>query len=145
MTEVAREYLEGRPGYDRADVLDIARLQAAAEAQALYSEAELIVCDTDLTVIQVWWEEKYGALPQELNVALAERSERAYLLMQPDLPWAADPLRENPDDRARLFERYQRLLAASPFPYRVVSGTDDARWTSALAAVRALYPELVPD
>ena len=37
--------------------------EVAFLARALESGDSLIVCDTDLTVIQVWWEEKYGALP----------------------------------------------------------------------------------
>lgn len=113
-----------------------------AEEAALLSDAELVICDTDLTVIHVWWEEKFGPLPQELNVALGDRAERGYLLLKPDIAWSEDPLRENPDDRARLFERYEQLLAAGPFPYAVVEGEGEARWASLLAGVRAIYPEL---
>jgi nicotinamide riboside kinase len=143
--EVAREYLAGRSGYDRNDLLAIARAQLEAEQSAVLSDAALIVCDTDLTVIQVWWEEKYGPLPQELNAALGDRGERAYLLMQPDLPWAPDPLREHAADRERLYTRYEELLAAGPFPFAEVAGLDEDRFGAALEAVRAFYPELVPD
>lgn len=145
MAEAARDYLAGRSGYDARDLRAIARAQVEAEEAAVLSDAELIVCDTDLTVIHVWWEEKFGALPQELNVALGDRSERGYLLLKPDLPWSADPLRENPHDRIRLYERYAQLLAAGPFPYAVVEGEGEARWASLLEGVRTIYPELAAD
>jgi len=143
VTEVARRYLAGREDYDAADLRAIARAQIESEEAALLSDAPLIVCDTDLTVIQVWWEEKFGALPQELNVALGDRYERGYLLLKPDLPWIEDPLRENPHDRERLYARYEQLLAAGPFPYAVVEGEGEARWSSLLAGVRAIYPDLL--
>ncbi len=144
MHEVARDYLAGRPEYDIRDLRTIARAQVEAEQMAQLSDGH-IVCDTDLTVIQVWWEESFGPLPQELNVALGDRSERAYLLLKPDLPWTEDPLREHPHDRERLYERYEQLLAAGPFPYAVVEGQGEARWESLLAGVRAIYPELLED
>jgi len=43
--------------YGPADVLEIARAQFDAEAAALRSGAPVVVADTDLTVIRVWWEE----------------------------------------------------------------------------------------
>jgi nicotinamide riboside kinase len=140
--EVAREYLAGRDGYDEADVLEIARLQAAAETTALAEGHRLVICDTDLTVIRIWWEDKFGPLPERLISLFAARAERAYLLLQPDLPWEPDPLRENPKDRDRLFGRYEALLGADAAPYRVVSGSEDQRFQSALAAIDALLPDL---
>ncbi len=136
--EVARAYLTGREAYTPADVLAIAAAQEAAEARALESGSGLIVCDTDLTVIQVWWEEKYGAAPPPLAEALDRRPPRAYLLLEPDLAWAPDPLRENPNDRERLFARYRELLEAGPFPFRRVTGEGEARLANALAAVGRL-------
>ncbi|MDZ7669285.1 MAG: ATP-binding protein [Gammaproteobacteria bacterium] len=55
--EAARDYLRGRPGYDRGDVLAIARAQLEAERAAVERAETVVVADTDLTVIQVWWED----------------------------------------------------------------------------------------
>lgn len=120
--EVARDYLAGRRSYTAADVLAIADAQTAAEAAALEQGSQVVVADTDLTVIQVWWEEKYGALDPWLGDALAARSARRYLLPRPDIPWEFDPLRESPLDRPRLHERYRALLSAGAFPFAEVSG-----------------------
>ena len=102
----------------------------------------LLVCDTDLLVIRVWWEEKIGALPEELIELQTLASSRAYLLTRPDLPWEPDPLRENPTDRPRLYGRYLSLLDRSPHSYAIVEGTGDDRFENALSAIRALFPDL---
>ena len=136
VAEVARQYLSGRSGYERDDVLCIARRQQAAE-QAAVSAAPLVVADTDLTVIQVWWEEKYGPLDPWLADALAARSERRYLLPAPDLPWKLDPLRESPHDRPRLHARYRELLEQGPFPFAEVTGKGSRRFRQARERVEA--------
>jgi nicotinamide riboside kinase len=132
VTEAARVYLAGRSGYTCTDVLGIARQQLETEQQALAQGAPLVVADTDLTVIQVWWEEKYGKLDPWLTEALRARTPRRYLVTRPDLPWEPDPLRESANDRERLHGRYLEILAADPFPYFEVSGTGSERFTRAL-------------
>lgn len=135
VSEAARDYLRGRTNYDRDDVLAIARAQLAAEHSALERAESVAVADTDLTVIQVWWQEKYGELDPWLIEALARRTPRRYLLPQPDLPWEFDPLRESPHDRERLHERYRALLEADLFPFAEVFGLGEARFEGAREAV----------
>jgi len=130
--EVARDYLSGRLDYTSEDVLQIAEMQIAQEKALRAVTRGLLICDTDISVIQIWWQEKYGDLVAEVEAALAARSPRVYLLLQPDLPWQPDPLRENPDDQERLFDRYVAMLEDSGFPFRVVSGQGNARIRSAL-------------
>ncbi len=137
--EMSRDYLSGREDYSSDDVLEIARLQIEAEAQAHASTDGLVICDTDLLVIQLWWEERYGALPDILAHALNSQRERAYLLLSPDIEWKADPLRKNPADGERFFNRFQAMLAAGPHPYRIVSGSGRTREESAVSAVTELF------
>jgi nicotinamide riboside kinase len=127
----------GGPGkrYTRHDVLAIARAQLATETAALASGAPVVVADTDLSVIRVWWEERYGALDPWLLHALRELTPRRYLLALPDLPWVPDSLRESPHDRARLLERYRLVLAELGFPYAEIGGAGAVRFERALAVV----------
>jgi nicotinamide riboside kinase len=147
VTEIAREYLSGRTSYAAEDVLAIARRQLERETAARARTGGLLILDTDLTVIQVWWEEKYGQLPDELVEALEQRTERAYLLLAPDLPWTEDPLREHPHDRDRLFERYRQILAGGDFPHAIVSGHHGDRLTRALSVIEELFggPAMPPE
>lgn len=135
---------DSSPLYGPEDLLAIARAQLAAERAAVSSGVPLVVADTDLTVIQVWWQEKYGELDPWLAGALAARSARRYLLALPDLPWEPDPLRESPLDRERLLGRYRELLGAGAFPHAEVGGTGHERFERALAIVRRWLAE-APD
>jgi len=141
VAEVAREYLAGRSSYDADDLLAIAKAQLTAEQNALAEGTGLIICDTDLQVIQVWWQEKFGELDPWLEDALDQRTERRYLLSAPDLPWEPDPLRESRDDRERLFDRYARLLRDEPFAFAEVRGTGQIRFERALQTVQAWLAE----
>lgn len=140
--EIARQYLEGRTSYEPSDVLEIARRQIEAEREARATHRGLLLCDTDVLVIRIWWREKYGALPGLLARAAPEPGARGYLLLSPDLPWTPDPLRESPADRGRLFDLHVAELALARLPHRVVRGLRDDRLASALAHVESLVGAL---
>ena len=141
--EYAREYFESRPPgrYDGSDLLAIAQAQQAAEARAvrLARPGQCVIADTDHTVVEIWWSERLGASTAPLD-ALRQRAPRprAYLLCRPDLPWEPDPLRENPTDRDRLFQRYLALLLQRGERFRVVWGTGAERLRRGSAGFEAL-------
>ena len=100
-------------------------------------QSQLAFADTDLQVLHIWWQEKFGPAPRSLSMAYALQSERHYLLCEPDMPWTADPLRENPHDRDRLFALYETDLQQRGLPYSRIAGVDDARVAQAVSAVEA--------
>ena len=136
--EYAREYLASRTRYDTDDVLAIARGQHRAEA-AIARNADLIFADTDLVVIKIWWQVRFGGshtrIDTQLNADLSNSRSRCYLLPTPDIPWIFDPLRENPKDRLALHARYRALLDSLGVRYLEVSGSPDQRLDRAAAAV----------
>ncbi|MBC7447083.1 MAG: ATP-binding protein [Hymenobacteraceae bacterium] len=143
--EFAREYLLALPdpgAYTLADLEAIARGQLAAESQrvGLLPAGAPLFCDTDLLVILIWAEERFGHCPAWLRTAALDPT--AYhlrLLLHPDLPWEPDPLREAPDpaERARLFQRYRATLRAANLPFTEICGTGEARYAAAARAVTA--------
>ena len=146
--EVAREYFRNqvldKNGYEAQDVLEIARLQLAAEQTLIDADPQLIICDTDLLVLRIWWEEKYGLLDPWLKEALLRRSKRRYLLMFPDIPWEPDPLRDAPHDRMRLVARYQQTLTEDGFPYVEIHGTGEIRIEAGIKQVRTWLVDADP-
>jgi nicotinamide riboside kinase len=145
VNEVAREFLAGKTSYDVDDLLAIAKAQLSAEQNALAEGTGLVICDTDLQVIQIWWQEKSGELDPWLEDALSERTQRRYLLAAPDLPWEPDPLRESADDRERLFGRYAATLRDEPFAFAEVRGNGGLRFERALQLVQAWLAEPMSD
>jgi nicotinamide riboside kinase len=136
--EYSRSYLHGRTSYDADDVLAIAQGQHAAEIAAGHGEP-LLFADTDLVVIKVWWEVRYGGSHAWVDTALAAQlsgaRRRCYLVPTPDIPWAPDPLREHPRDRPALHARYLKLLAALGAEYLEVTGSPRQRLDTASEAV----------
>ena len=71
---------------------------------------KLLICDTNLLVIKVWLNYKYGTCPQWIIDAIKNTHYDLYLLTAIDLPWQPDHLRENPNDREELFKIYLKEL-----------------------------------
>ncbi|MDZ7825913.1 MAG: ATP-binding protein [Gammaproteobacteria bacterium] len=135
--EQARPWLATRDNrYQEADLAAIARRQWEAEATTRARAGDL-VADTDLTVIRIWSEVRYGRCDDWILQRLAERPPAHYLLPRPDLPWTPDPQRETPDpmERQALHERYRQLLDELGHPWAEVAGQGEARLASALDAV----------
>lgn len=135
--EYARAFLEARGGdYQEADLVTIARGQVEAVAQAAKARPALLISDTDLVVVRIWSLERFGRVAPAIDRMLREATWDLTLLLTPDLPWAPDPLRVNPRDRDRLFDRYQAELHRLGRPFVVIAGDD--RLASAQRAIADL-------
>lgn len=144
VSEASRGYLEARLRlntdyrYTPSDLLSIAQIQHAAETMSFDPDRLPLVCDTDLLVLIVWSEEKFGEvipwISQTFNEVIT-RNNRHYLLCDWKIPWADDPLRENPDDRERLFNIYLEKLNNLSLPYTIISGDEEQRLAQAKALI----------
>lgn len=134
--EFARPWFAARQRthYELDDIIAIARGQLALEAQ-LAQGAQWLVCDTSVLVCIIWAEVRFGFCPDELAVLWRPQDYALHLLLEPDLPWQADPLRENPIDRDVLFQRYESALQAQEIAVVRVSGLGEARLSCARAAL----------
>jgi NadR type nicotinamide-nucleotide adenylyltransferase len=130
--EYARKYLEeiNRP-YTYQDILVIAQKQWDQENSAA-SNTELLFCDTDFCVTNIWCKVKYGKCHEWITEKLEQNNYGLYLLCDIDLPWQYDPLREHPEMRSELFGMYCDLLQEHRFNYRVVTGTGEERLQNAI-------------
>jgi NadR type nicotinamide-nucleotide adenylyltransferase len=122
--EYGRKYLEENgPAYNQSDLLAISKGMVIWEAKMSFIAKNLLFCDTDLIMMKVWYEVKYGECHPWILNQLKSNPYDYYLLCAPDLPWQEDPLRENPNMRDELFERYHDELVDSNIDYSVISGT----------------------
>ena len=142
--EVAREYLEklDRP-YAYEDLLQIGKQQMRTEDELAMQANNYLFCDTDLRVIQVWSQHRFGKVDPWVLEEIARRTYDLILLCATDLPWQADPLREHPDleMRQQFFEIYKQLSQASGFPWILISGDTAERLSTAIQAVESLKKE----
>jgi len=136
--EFAREYLEERNDeYTEADLLAIAKGQITAENSS--KAGNIVICDTDLITIKIWSNYKYGRCDPWIISQIQNRKYHLHLLCFPDIPWEADPLRENPDNREHLYHLYKNELMVNEFPFVEIKGEKTIRLQTAIAAIGKIF------
>ena len=124
--EYARNYLMERGGnYSREDLDKIARGQF--ESWNMQSDQDFLISDTEMVVMKVWSEFKYGSSSHTINSLLHNQDFDHYFLCRPDIPWEDDPLRENPDQRDQLFTLYVHELESLGVSFSIVEGNLEER------------------
>jgi NadR type nicotinamide-nucleotide adenylyltransferase len=139
--EYARGYLEGLGcDYNENDLLEIAKGQLQQEDELVAKAKEYLICDTDLYVLKVWSEAKYGYCNKEILEAIAQRKYDLYLLTYIDVLWTDDPLREHPapHEREYFYKQYAEIVQNSGVPWIDVRGNEQQRMEQSLNAIKAL-------
>jgi nicotinamide riboside kinase len=95
----------------------------------------IIICDTTFITVKIWSDHIFGSAPKEVTDALTEYHYDLYLLLDIDMPWQDDPLRDFPTLREHFMEVWHRELNAINANYVVISGTGQQRYDSAVQAI----------
>ena len=134
--EAAREYAERvQRVLTLDDVEPIARRTIILDDAAAATKPPLIVLDTDLVSTVVYSREYFRACPKWVVAAARKRRGDLYLLCDIDLPWQADGVRDLPDGRAAMHERFLAALKEFGCTFARVSGAGEARLQRAIATV----------
>ena len=135
--EFAREYVEKLPHhYTFDDVEAIAKVQVEQYQATKLSSEHLFFFDTWLIITKVWFNWVFGRTPEWLDNQIRDCPIDFFLLCRPDLPWEADPVRENGgENRLKLFDQYRNELNHYGFNFAEIGGIGDDRLQSAIAAI----------
>jgi len=138
--DVSRSYLQlhGKE-YNRNDILEIAKQIIAMEDSALSENKKIWFTDNDLINIKIWLHFYKWEVPDWLEKVIMQRKPDLFLLMNYDLPWQQDELRQNPNDREILFNRFSNELAKTNVPVTLISGKETNRFQNAVTAISHLY------
>jgi len=125
--------------YQQSDLLSILQGQFDLESKVMMTNPELMVCDTGPLVIKVWSLFKYGNVDPRVERAVQSYHADLYILPDPiGVPFEADPLRENPDNRMEIFQLYLNLLTQLDIPFLVATGSFENRLHQLKDAVDAI-------
>lgn len=102
------------------------------------SANKILICDTNLIVIKIWSEYKYGSCPDWIVNEISKSNYHLHLLTYIDIPWKEDPQREHPDKRDHLYKKYIEELEFWNFRYIEIKGVMKERFTKAVSAINAL-------
>lgn len=137
VNEFARGYLQNlNRDYNQSDLIEIAKGQIKLEEEAYFLNPKNVICDTSLEVIKIWSQFKYQSCNPFIEHSMHQRRPNLYLLMSTDLPWESDPLRENPDDREKLFDLYKNELVSSKVPFYEIYGNGEERFKMAKEVIK---------
>lgn len=137
--EYAREYIDNLDSpYQKHDINLIARGQVKSEDLLMQSSNKILICDTNLLVIKIWSEHKYGHCEGWIIDEISKRTYDLHFLTYINLPWADDPQREHPHMRAYFYELYKKELESRHLKFIEVKGDMDNRFITAVSAINAL-------
>ncbi|BAU52174.1 AAA family ATPase [Mucilaginibacter gotjawali] len=134
--EFAREYCEKLtqpPTWQ--DEVNMFYGQVALEDELLPQASRLLICDTTFITVKIWSEYTFGKSPQEVLDELPKRTYDLYLLLNIDLPWEEDPLRDFPHLRGHFMEVWHKELDELNANYKVISGTGFERHNNAVKVI----------
>lgn len=138
--EVSRKYLiEKGSDYSVEDIYAIAKLQKETENKdSLKSKSNYLICDTELICILVWLDFYSYPIERWLIETIEKDNYELYLLMNIDIKWEKDELRNNPYDRVVIFKRFIYFLEKFNKNYKIISGTGIERYQNALNEINHL-------
>lgn len=118
-----------------AALVEIAQTHDAMTQAARTRAVDMLILDTDPLMTAVWADMMFGARDPWFAgfTAVAD----LYLLLDIDIPWVDDGLRiyGGHEERAKFFALSRAELDRRRVAYEVISGTGDARYEQALAAI----------
>jgi nicotinamide riboside kinase len=105
------------------------------DTKSRHSAAQWLFLDTWDVVLNIWHSYRFGYVPTYLEAFRKRTPIDHYLLCKADLPWVADPMRENQHDRDQLFDLYLAHLRDSDCSFSIISGSGDERHAQAVQAL----------
>jgi NadR type nicotinamide-nucleotide adenylyltransferase len=134
--EYAREYCDALtepPTWQ--DEINMFHGQIALENQLLPQANRILICDTTFITVKIWSDQMFGQAPQQVLDELTHHHYDYYLLLNIDLPWEDDPLRDFPNMREHFMQIWHKELQALNASYIVISGLGDERYQQAITAI----------
>lgn len=109
------------------DTDQIATGQMALEDKHARLADRLLIQDTDLLSTAVYSEHYFGQCLSSIQRVAQERRPDLYLLLEIDVPWVPDDVRDRGTRREEMQQLFRNAIAASGTPYVVIKGSWDER------------------
>lgn len=134
--EYAREYCAALTApCTWQDEINMFRGQLDLEKQMLPHANKILICDTTFITVKIWSDHMFGESSREVIDELPKHPYDLYLLMDIDLPWQNDPLRDFPHMREHFMEVWHKELQALNANYYLISGSDKERLGNAIQMI----------
>ena len=141
--EFARNYLQEKWDTSKTvctpdDLLPIALGQIKSENDALSKANKIIFCDTNLLATKAYSEIYYNSCNPIIDELAKKHLYDLVFLTSIDVPWEKDDLRDKPNERETVFEKFESVLIETNKPYLILSGDKNERFEKSVAIVNDL-------
>ncbi|RRB06505.1 AAA family ATPase [Larkinella rosea] len=135
--EVARDLITSND-LTPDDYIQIGHAQTQAVLKAAASANRLLICDTDLITTELYADHYLNEVPPVLYELEKQVVYDRYFLLNIDVPWVADGLRDLGHRREEMYQRFKTALDQRNIAYIDVSGDWDQRWTTVTGEIDRL-------
>lgn len=127
--EYSRYYCQNlNKNYTLEDEVNMFYGQLALEDAIIdQAKTEIVFCDTTIITVKIWCDHLFNNTPEFILSEIRKKNYDLYLLMDIDLPWQDDPLRDFPNQREHFLEIWKKELKSIKASYKVISGLGQDR------------------
>jgi len=136
--EYARHYLSRIADPAQYTLDDVERMVEGTDAwiRTVHPTVKkLLLVDTCRMVFEVWGDVRFGQRPKNIDTL---PTPDLYLLCAPDIPYESDLLREHPEQRDMLYDKYVERLNDQNVPYVILQGDHEQRMVIAEKAINKM-------
>tara|TARA_B100001057_G_scaffold248487_1_gene248714 strand:- start:60 stop:620 length:561 start_codon:yes stop_codon:yes gene_type:complete len=128
--EFARDFLQNKWNNkqevcSKEDLLEIAKGQIELENLKIKKSSKLIFCDTNILTTIAWSKTHFNEFCDPWIQRKAKTLKYDYyLILNTDIPWVKDDLRDRPKDREKMFIAHKKELDYASVDYDIINGSD---------------------
>jgi len=128
--EFARDFLQNKWNNkqevcSKEDLLEIAKGQIELENLKIKKSSKLIFCDTNILTTIAWSKTHFNEFCDPWIQRKAKTLKYDYyLILNTDIPWVRDDLRDRPKDREKMFLAHKKELDYASVDYDIINGSD---------------------
>lgn len=135
--EVSKEIITTN-NFTIEDIVRIGLAQTQRIKEKLTTANKILFCDTDLITTQIYSQFYLGVVPPILYELEREIQYDTYFLLDIDVPWIADGLRDLGNKRDVMMATFKSALDDRGLKYQLVKGTYSEREGKIVRAIDAL-------
>jgi NadR type nicotinamide-nucleotide adenylyltransferase len=145
--EFSRDYLQEKWDREqlicsREDILPISAGQMQMENILLERANKVLICDTNLLETAVYSKAYFNGFCEPLLLKQALKAHYdMYFLTYIDVPWVEDDLRDRPDQREHMFDKFKESLDLYEKPYEILRGDFKKRFEHAVKTIDKLIKD----
>jgi HTH-type transcriptional regulator, transcriptional repressor of NAD biosynthesis genes len=125
--------------FSESDIIAIGKAQTSAIIEAEKTANQILFCDTDLITTQIYSQQYLNKVPKILFELEKKVKYDLYFLLNIDVLWVADGLRDLGEIRDEMFVKFKAALDSRNIDYVVVSGNWDQRLTKIIETISTKY------